>query len=280
MKKNRIECKNNNTISFGYSYTVNNHIGNVIIITDLFASSTYYDDFATFLAKNNFNVYCLDLFAQGENVKEDGSNLGIVPDSAFRKQIEQIDTLVKQLRLSAKPTFIAADRYGSVYAQDYIQRFTEHVSKVVLISCPLNRLAWFNLFQFAKMSKPFVKRRSKSKVAMKYFSKYYNSNKDSYSVGYFFELEKGLNRLYKKKFMSKIRKDLDILLLSAKEDSFTNNGTKTNKLKSIYTKLGISNVKTNLLDSVNIKNSDSDKTVVFNEILSFLLEDITSKNII
>lgn len=282
MNKNRIECKNEKTVSFGYSYTVENHKGNVIIITDIFDNSSNYDEFASFLANNNFNVYCLDLFSQGENVKEDGSNYGIVPESAFRKQVEQIDTLVKQLRVSAKPTFIVANGYGATYAQDYIQRFTEHVSKVVLISCPLNRFAWFNYFQFAKISKPFVNRRKESKFVSKYFLKKYSSLKiKTPSVGYFFELLKGLNRLYKKKFMSKIRKDLDIYLLSNKEDPLTNNGIKTNRLKSIYNKLKIDNVKVDLLDSTNISSlSTSNKDEVFNSILSFLLDNIESKNII
>lgn len=282
MNKNRIECKNEKTVSFGYSYTVENHKGNVIIITDIFDNSSNYDEFASFLANNNFNVYCLDLFSQGENVKEDGSNYGIVPESAFRKQVEQIDTLVKQLRVSAKPTFIVANGYGATYAQDYIQRFTEHVSKVVLISCPLNRLAWFNYFQLAKISKPFVNRRKESKFISKYFLKKYPSMKiKTPSVGYFFELLKGLNRLYKKKFMSKIRKDLDIYLLSNKEDPLTNNGIKTNRLKSIYNKLKVDNVKVDLLDSTNISSlSTSNKDEVFNSILKFLLDNIESKNII
>ncbi|MGM9874105.1 MAG: alpha/beta hydrolase [Bacilli bacterium] len=282
MKINRIECKNESTVSYGFSFTVENHKGNVIIIPDIFDDAVNYHDFASFIASNGFNVYCLDLFGRGENVKEDGSNYGIVPESAFRKEVIQIDVLVKQLRLSAKPTFIIANGYGSVYAQDYIQRFTEHVSKVVLISCPLETISWFNLFQFAKLSKIFVNRRKPSKVAFSHFKKKYpDLEVNSPSVGYFYEFEKGLNRLYKKKFMSKIRKDLDIYLLSSWDDLLTKDGDKTQKIKSIYNKLKIENVHVDLFNTVNVSSlNNSDKTEVYNAILAFLLDDIESKNII
>ena len=110
-----------------------------------------YDDFATFLNGKGFNVYAVDCYGQGENVLPDESNKGIWPASGFRKQVQAVDSLVEKLRISCKPTFIFSHSMGSFMCQDYIQRYTEHVSKVVLCGSGSKNPAVPVGFQLAKI---------------------------------------------------------------------------------------------------------------------------------
>lgn len=298
----RIEIKNNKLISFGYAWNVENSIGNVIIVTDILDRSSRYDDVAKFLNDNNFDVYCVDMFGQGENVLPDLSNLGIVPTSGFRKQVQAIDILVRQLRLSARPTFMLAMGFGAIICQDYIQRYTEHVSKVAFIGCPYIKNISFKFF-FAKIFQRFIKRDKKSLVFHKdFYLKYCKKDNlmwltdetkeiEKYSLdplcgfnpsfGFYFEYLKGINRLYKKKFLMKIRKDLDILLISSNQDPLTHNGNDTLKIASIYNKLKINNVDTEIIDvKAHEVLFSSVKTDAYKLILDFFLQDIDHKNVV
>lgn len=298
----RIEVKTKKLISFGCSWNIDNSIGNIIIVTDILDTSTRYNELAQYLNDKKFDVYCIDLFGQGENVLLDSSNLGIVPESAFRKQVQIIDALVKQLRVSARPTFILSLGYGAIISQDYIQRYTEHVSKVVLAGCPYAPCAPLKFF-FAKIAKLFIQR---NKLSKKYHNDFYlkfcNKNYldwlsddptsiEEYSknplcgfnpsFGFYFELLKGMNRLYKKKFMNKIRKDLDILLISSSFDPITKNGKDTLKIANIYRKLKIKNVE---VINIDVKVHDifhcSQKEQTFEIVANFFLEDIEHKNVV
>ena len=65
-------------------------LANVIIMTGMEETSRRYDEFAKFLNKEGFDVYCIDSFGQGENVLPDMSNLGVWPKSGFRKQVQVV----------------------------------------------------------------------------------------------------------------------------------------------------------------------------------------------
>ncbi|MCR5505872.1 MAG: lysophospholipase [Bacilli bacterium] len=298
----------NGDILFGLSWTVKEPIANVIIMEGMEEHARRYDDFAKFLNKNNFNVYAIDMYGQGENVLPDMSNIGVWPTSGFRKQVQAVDALVEKLRVSCHPTFIFSHSMGSFMCQDYIQRYTEHVSKVVLCGSGSKNPAVPMGYRLGKMIVHKKNRNKKAGVLNKLMFGNFNKkiknprtpydwlsvnqdNVDRYIAdplcgfgptnGFCLEVLKGFNRLYKKKFLQKIRKDLDIFIISGQDDPVTNYGKSVDVLRQMYTKLGVKNVSTKVYYGKRheILNDDG-KEEVYNDILNFFKSDIEHKNVV
>ena len=90
----KIKIKNKNEdVLLGLAWTVQEPIANVIIMEGMEEHVSRYDDFAKYLNKENFNVYAIDTYGQGLNVKEDMSNVGLWPTSGFRKPTLDISSL-------------------------------------------------------------------------------------------------------------------------------------------------------------------------------------------
>ena len=291
---------------YGRSWHVDNSIANVIIFEGMEEYALRYDDFANYLNKEGFNVYCIDCFGQGENVVQNPDSKGIWPKSGFRKQVVAYDVLVKKLRISCRPTFVFAHSMGSFMAQDYIQRYTEHVSKVVLCGSGSKNPAVPVGYQLAKL---IVGKKNREKPA-KFLSKlmfgnfnkkienpetpfdWLSYNKDNVKKyvedplcgfgsnnGFCYEFIKGMNRLYKKKFLIKIRKDLDVFIISGQDDPVTNYGKSVEALKEMYNGLGLTSVETKIYPNMRheILNEDN-KEEVYKDIVEFFKKDIEKKN--
>ena len=302
-----IESKNGDKL-FGLAWHVDNSIANVIIMEGMEEHARRYDDFATFLNSKGFNVYAVDCYGQGENVLPDESNKGLWPASGFRKQVQAVDSLVEKLRISCKPTFIFSHSMGSFMCQDYIQRYTEHVSKVVLCGSGSKNPAVPVGFQLAKIIVHKSNRDKKAKFLNKLmfggFNKKIKNPKTGYdwlsyneenvtnyiadplcgfgpTNGFCYEFLKGMARLYKKKFLRKIRKDLDIFIISGEEDPVTNYGKSVGKLQQMYTKLGVKNVETKIYKGMRHEIlNEKNKQEVYEDIVAFFLKDIEKKNIL
>ena len=308
-KAQKIKITNKNgDVLFGLAWTVSEPIANVIIMEGMEEHVSRYDDFAQYLNKEGFNVYGIDTYGQGENVLPDMSNVGIWPNSGFRKQVQVTDALVEKLRVSCKPTFIFSHSMGSFMCQDYIQRYTEHVSKVVLCGSGAKNPAVPMGYALAKMIVTKKNREKKAgllnKLMFGNFNKkiknprtpydwlsYNEENVDKYIAdplcgfgprnGFCFEFVKGMNRLHKKKFLMKIRKDLDIFIISGAEDPVSNYAKDVAKLEKMYKGLGVKNVQTKIYDGMrheilNEKNNE----VVYQDIVKFFKEDIEHKNVV
>nr|MCR5333136.1 lysophospholipase [Bacilli bacterium] len=278
----------------GYAWPIKEPIGNVIIVTGMEEHASRYDDFALFLNKNGYSVYCLDHYGQGLTAGEE-ANLGIVPKSFFSKSVKNIDDIVTSCRVSLRPTYLFAHSMGSFMLQDYIQRFTDHVNKVIICGSngPNAKFSYKAGKALAKMTMNKKNRDTKAKFMNNFiFGMYKKSVKnfktefdwlsvneanvekyiaDPYcgymsTKGFYYEFMKGCNRLYKKKFLKKIRKDMHILLIAGKEDPVGAKGKGVVKLGKMYQKLGISNVKINLYDNMRheILNED-DKQKVYDD---------------
>ena len=291
---------------YGLSWHTENSVANVIIMEGMEEHSSRYDEFAQYLNKEGFNVYCIDTYGQGENVKINKSNLGLWPTSGFRKQVQAVDTLVEKLRISCRPTFIFSHSMGSFMCQDYIQRYTEHVSKVVLCGSGYKNPAVPVGYQFAKLIVNKKNRNKKAGILNKLMFSGFNdrienpetpydwlsvrkSNVAKYIAdplcgfgptnGFCLEFLKGLNRLYKKRFLKKIRKDLGILLITGSEDPVSNYGGATMNLKIMYKKLGIQNV-----DAIIYKGlrheilNERGRTRVYKDIVAFFKKDLENKS--
>ena len=91
-----IKLKNGDVL-YGLNWKCDNALANVIIMPGMEEHSYRYDEFANYLVDNGFNVYGLDPYGQGLNVLPDYSNVGIWPKSGFRKQVQAVDRVVKEL---------------------------------------------------------------------------------------------------------------------------------------------------------------------------------------
>lgn len=296
-----LELRNGNKM-YGLSWHTENSIANVVIMGGMEEYIGRYDDFAQYLNKEGFNVYGIDAFGQGENVNEDMSNLGIWPASGFRKQVQAVDELVNKLRISCRPTFIFAHSMGSFMCQDYIQRYTEHVAKVVLCGSGCNHPAIPLTYQLARLVNTKKNRDKKAKLLNKVmfssFNKkianpktefdwlsYNEENVKNYIAdplcgfgptnGFCLELVKGMNRLYKKKFLRKIRKDLGIFVISGEEDPVTRYGKSPEILKKMYNGLGINNVETKVYPNMRHEIlQENNREEVYKDVVAFFKKDI------
>ena len=285
----------------GYAWTIEKPKANVIIITGMEEYAMRYNDFATFLNSHGYDVFCFDHYGQGLNAPKP-EDKGVVPPSFFSRSVKNVDDIVSKCRVSCLPTFILAHSMGSFMLQDYIQRFTEHVNKVVIVGSngPNAKLT----YSFGKfVARLTLNKRNRNKkhffmnnlifgMYVKAFknhetaSDWISLNKDNVTKyvadpdcgyisthGFYYEFMKGCNRLYKNKFLKKIRKDMNILIVSGKDDPVGAMGKGPAKLKKLYDKLGLKNVQLKLYehDRHEVLNEDN-KQEVYNDILTFLDE--------
>ncbi|MDY0177630.1 MAG: alpha/beta hydrolase [Bacilli bacterium] len=304
IKENRFELKLNDLSSlFGRAWTIEKSLANVIIMEGMEEHAKRYDEFARYLCSRGCNVYCLDTFGQGENVDQDLSNLGIWPQSGFRKMVKATDQLVAKLRVSCHPIYIFSHSMGAFMAQDYIQRYTEHVNKVVLCGSGAKNPAIGVGFLLAKMITTKKKRNQKAKLLNSLMFGNFNRridepqtkfdwlsfNQDNVTRyiedplsgfgpnnGFCYEFLKGMNRLYKRKFLKKIRKDLDIFIISGEDDPVTNYGRATKKLTNMYNRLGLHNISMKIYENARheIHNeNDEIRQEVYKDVADFFLGD-------
>lgn len=283
---------------FGYSWTVESPKANVIIVTGMEEYAERYDEFANFLNEHGYDVFCIDHYGQGLNVSN-VDELGIVPPSFFSKSVKNIDQLVSKCRPSCLPTYIFAHSMGSFMLQDYIQRFTQHVNKVVICGTngPSNKLTYSFGYFLAKLLVRKKNRDQKAKLfshlAFGAFNKkiknpnfafdwlsnnvenverYVQSPYCGYGStnGFYLELLKGNNRLFKKKFIKKIRPDMSIFIVSGQDDPAGSFGKGPKSLYRMYRRNGVSDVHLKLYANMRheILNENGHEAV-FQDILRF-----------
>ena len=305
MKREKISMKTKfGDELFGYAWTVEKPVGNIVLVTGMEEYALRYDDFATFLCKNNYNVYCLDHYGQGETAGSE-DRLGIVPTSFFSKSVKNIDEIVTKCRVSLLPTTIIAHSMGSFMLQDYIQRFTQHVNKVVFVgtSGPNQKF----LFRFGRaFARLLLNKKNRDKKAhflnnMLFVKGYGNKikdretqadwislsrdNVDAYikdpycgyvsTYGFFYEFMKGLSRIYKKEFLKKIRKDMHVLIIAGDKDPVGQNGKGPTALVKLYSKLGLEDVNLSLKNNLRHEIlNEEEKQEIYDEILAFVKKEV------
>ena len=299
MAREKVVQNRNGVDKIGWAWTIKEPKANLIIVTGMAETAIRYDDFAEFMNKHGYNVYCIDHYGQGETAGSE-ERLGIVPKSFFSKSVKDIDDLVVRLRASLLPTFIFAHSMGSFMLQDYIQRFTEHVNKVVI--CGTNGPNAKGLFKIGyTVARMLTNKRNRDKKAP-FLNKLtfggYNKrikpvrtdvdwlsvneeNVDKYiadpycgfvpTYGFFKEFLKGNNRLYKTKFLKKIRGDMSVLLIAGQEDPVGAYGKGPTALAKKYKKLGLTDVQLKLYPGLRHEiHNEKEKDEVYNDILAFL----------
>lgn len=301
-EKVKMTLKNSEEL-FGYSWTVEKPIANIVILTGMEEHSLRYDHFATFLNGHGYNVYCVDHYGQGENADEP-EKLGVWPTSGFSKTVKNTDELVEKLRVSVLPTYLFGHSMGSFIVQDYIQRYTEHVNKVIICGTNgPNRLMIGIGYFLARLLVNKNNRRKPSKFLRNLMLGPYTAaikdhktktdwlsvNEDNVrrynedpKCGFLYESKKsfyreflkGLNRLHKPKFMRKIRPDMSILLIAGAEDPVGNKSKGVLKLAKLYKQLGIKDVQTIIYPNMRHEIlNETDNAKVYQDILKFLQEE-------
>lgn len=301
-EKVKMTLKNSEEL-FGYSWTVEKPIANIVILTGMEEHSLRYDHFATFLNGHGYNVYCVDHYGQGENADEP-EKLGVWPTSGFSKTVKNTDELVEKLRVSVLPTYLFGHSMGSFIVQDYIQRYTEHVNKVIICGTNgPNRLMIGIGYFLARLLVNKNNRRKPSKFLRNLMLGPYTAaikdhktktdwlsvNEDNVrrynedpKCGFLYESKKsfyreflkGLNRLHKPKFMRKIRPDMSILLIAGAEDPVGNKSKGVLKLAKLYKQLGIKDVQTIIYPNMRHEIlNETDNAKVYQDILKFLKEE-------
>ena len=299
MAKQLIKITNDfNDTLYGFAWLSTSPKANVIIFTGMQETAERYDDFALFLNKNNFDVYCIDHYGQGLNIK-DFDVPGVWPTSGFSKSVKTFGELDFKLIRTGLPVYIFAHSMGSFMAQEYLQRFHDRANKVIL--CGSDYASPFLMsfaYRLAKHLVPhnksdlpnktlanlvtgsFSKAVKDSKTEFDWLS-YNEENVKKYIAdpkcgfvatgGFYREFLKGMRRLSKKKFISKIRKTSSIFIIAGEEDPVGHNGKGPKKLFKMYKRLGIEDVTLKLYPNMrheilNELNND----IVYQDILNFL----------
>lgn len=302
------------SLLYGFAWTTDLEKinGNIIIVTGMEETAIRYDDFAKFLVSNGYNVYCIDHFGQGENVKEDLSNLGVWPASGFRKMVVAVDDLVAKLRVSCVPIYIFAHSMGSFMMQDYVQRYAKHVSKVVLCGTgsknPLAKVA----YTLSRMTTNKKNRNKKAPIMAKLMFGSFNkkikpartefdwlsvneANVDKYiadpkcgfgpNKGFCLEFFKGMSRLWQHKFLKKVNKHIKIMLIAGEGDPVTNYGKSPAIMQKMYHHYGVEDVRTKVYPNCRheiLNEADEVRLQAYNDVLAFFNDDndaeTTNKN--
>ena len=300
MAKEKITLKTvNDETLHGYAWKVEKPKANVVIVTGMEEYLLRYDDFANYLNSQGFSCYGFDHYGQGETAGEVAS-LGIVPRSFFSKSVRNVNDLVQKVKKeTGLPTYIFAHSMGSFMAQDYVQRFTNGADKVVIcgtngpngagaykLGYPLARMIASGKKEYKKAKflaslaiGAYVKSVKNRKTDFDWLSyneesnaKYMASPYCGYGStnGFYRELLKGNRRLYNKKFMAKIRKDLPIFLIAGQEDAVGVNGKGPTKLFELYKKYGLTNVDLKLYEHMRHEIlNELDHQKVYEDIVNF-----------
>ncbi len=283
----------------GYSWKIEKPKACVVIVTGMEEHLTRYDDFANYLNSQGFSVYGFDHYGQGDTAGSE-DKLGIVPRSFFSKSVRNINDLVKKVKKETKlPVYIFAHSMGSFMAQDYVQRFTNSADKVVICGTngPNGAAAYKLGYPLAKLLSKgkrenkkakflaslaigaYVKSVKNRKTPVDWLS-YNDDNNSKYladpysgygsSNGFYRELLKGNRRLYQKKFMLKIKKDLPIFLIAGSEDAVGAKGKGPTKLFELYKKFGLTKVELKLYPNMRHEIlNEKDHQIVYDDVVNF-----------
>ena len=284
---------------YGFAWECEKPEGVVVIATGMEECSYRYDDFAKFLNKNGYNVYCVDHYGQGESAVDE-SQLGIVPRSFFSKCVRVLDDVAKKYAIKDKPLIIFGHSMGSFMVQDYIQRYNKRPTKAIIMGTngPNAKLLFSLGYPLARL---VAKMRGENKqakflanMAVGAYAKsvknrktdcdwlsYNEENVNKYledpkcghpsSNGFYRELLKGNHRLYKKKFLAKINKELPILVIAGIDDPVGAFGKGPTALVKLYHKLGIQKAELKLYDHMRHEIlNEKDNQKVYNDILEFI----------
>lgn len=281
----------------GVSWKSKSPIANVVIFEGMEEHVTRYEKFALFLNEHGYDVYAIDTYGQGLNVKEDFSNVGLWPKNGFNKQLKAYDKLVTNLEDTKLPTYLFAHSMGSFMAQRYLEMFPGHISKVVLCGSGAKNGAIPIAITLAKMlvkeENADDKATTLNKLMFGNFNKkiknpgtpfdwlsYNQQNVETYindplcGFGprnrFCVEFLHMMKDTYVAKNLQKVDKNTQIFIITGDADPVTNYSKATVKLQKMYHGLGVKNVSTKVYPDMRHEILNEDKWQdVASDVVSF-----------
>ena len=265
-----------NDTLFGTSWEIDNPKAIVMIVTGMAEHSRRYDDFAKFLNKNHFSVFCLDHYGQGVGKNGELGNPG--RDYFFKMQETIKEFILKKKGETGLKVYLFAHSMGSFVTQGFIEKYSRVIDKVVLCGSngpnPLVKFGYLytqifvNGYNYNKTA-GFI--HSLSIGAYEKSVKNRKSNNDwiSYNKDNVEKYMKGLMSIQKKKNVKIISQTLPILIIGGEDDAVGNFGKGLEKLAALYKKYNL-NVKLIIYEKMRHEIlNEKDNLKVYNDILNF-----------
>ena len=284
-----------NDVLYGASREIDNPDAIVIIVTGMAEHSRRYDDFATFLNKHNYSVYCIDHYGQGTGKNGELGNPG--RDYFFKMQETIKEFILKMKGDTGLKVYLFAHSMGSFVTQGFIEKYSRIVDKVVLCGSngrnPLVKFGYIftklfiNQYNYNKKA-GFIHTLSigayeKSVKNAKSNNERISFNEDNVKKydedpfsgyrptnGFYKEFMKGLMSIQKSKNVKQISPKLPILIIGGKDDAVGNFGKGLIKLEKLYLKYGL-NAKLIIYENMRHEIlNEKDHLKVYNDVVSFL----------
>lgn len=281
----------------GKMWRVEEPKANVLLIPGMEEHSGRYATLAKFLNEHHFSCHSLDYFGQGENVLSKDQTIGNVPQFAFQLYTDGLANYVRSIK-GELPLYVLGHSMGSFLAQEFSQRHPDLVDKLVVVGSngpdPMFGLG----FLLARIT---VRRRGYDRtsnllagLAIGAYQKsiknaktncdwitYNEDNVTEYlkdplsgitsSRGFYKELLRGTSRLYKKKNVLRMKKDLPILIISGQDDPVGKKGKGVEKLYNMYLNYDFKHISFKLYPMMRHEIlNEKDKLKVFSDVLDFL----------
>ena len=258
-----------------------------------------YDNFATFLANNNYTVVGYDQRGHGKTA---GSveNLGYMSDDdnfvALVEDLHETNKMVKEKYPNMK-IFLLGHSMGSFVSQRYIQLYGDTIDGVVLSGSALNKGLLFSVGY--KLAKGICKKHGRkyhselmNNMSFGSYNKKFKPNRTEYdwlsrneenvdkyiadpfcgtlfTVSFFMDMIH-LFLVMGKEF-DKVRKDLPIYIMSGEMDPVGSMGKATKKLAEEYKKNGVKDVELKLYpEGRHEMLNEINKEEVYANVLSWL----------
>ena len=284
-----------NDVLYGTSWEIDYPDAIVIIVTGMAEHSRRYDDFATFLNKHNYSVYCIDHYGQGIGKNGELGNPG--RDYFFKMQETIKEFILKMKGDTGLKVYLFAHSMGSFVTQGFIEKYSRIVDKVVLCGSngrnPLVKFGYIftklfiNQYNYNKNA-GFIHTLSigayeKSVKNAKSNNEWISFNEDNVKKydedpfsgyrptnGFYKEFMKGLMSIQKSKNVKQISPKLPILIIGGKDDAVGNFGKGLTKLEKLYSKYGL-NAKLIIYENMRHEIlNEKDHLKVYNDVVSFL----------
>lgn len=248
-----------------YLYEANKSLGNIVIAHGMMEHMERYEEFALFLNKQNFNVILFDQIGHGLSAAK---NLGHWDVGSFKKSINNYSLVVNYIKKMYKgnKTYLFAHSMGSFIAQDYIVEHSKEIDGLILsgsngplFSVQLGAIV-SKLFKNNNKPNPFLnnlmfkpyttifkpKRTDFDWLTSvdKEVDKYIDDPYCGYvcTTGFFKEFITSIAKVNSIEKLSKINKDLPVLLISGNDDPVGGMGKGIAKLSTLYLNNGLKSV--------------------------------------
>ena len=252
-----------------------------------------YEEFANILNENGYTVFGDDHRSFGFTDNGSGYTEGDTWSLTLSDLSELTDKYINEY--NNKKIYLIGHSYGSFLTQAYIQQFGNKIAGAVIIgSCNMNNISVPFGHLVSKIGKLF-----KGEKAPAYLIKaltfdaydkklgsgsFINSNLEEAlkyrddklcgcicSYNFYEGFFGGLKKIYNKKLLNNIPKDLPLLLIAGEDDPVGNMGKGMISLEKMYKNLGIKNVKLCLYPGNRHEIlRDTSKNEAISEILEFL----------